>query len=260
MKDINLFQVIAQVFSLVWPQNSERQANQCPQMHDAVTGAVMLTQFMDLGMAVMASGDAVIRTGRLNLLIFQPTILQARLLIAGLEEPAAAAAAVIVRAVGLHVDEVVFADHGLDDEAQIFGNGVAITLANDLTRILDGELDFQILVPVGIDLQFALANPLGVVFVDVLDLELMRNVVFFQSCQDREGNVPSLGIEKDATPQIVGLLGRCAGDVLPGVVIGQKHTVVLAAPSLGPIGPIGTGQVQDFPQGHHLIRFRDRLA
>ena len=247
MKDINLFQVIAQVFALVGPQNSERQADQGPQMHDAVPGAVMLAQFMDLGMAVVASGDAVIRTGRLNLLIFQPTILQARLLMAGLEEPAAAAAAVIVRAVGLHVDEVVFADHGLDDEAQVFGNGVAITLANDLTRILYGELDLQILVPVGIDLQFALANPLGVVFVDVFDLKLVGDVVFFQSCQDREGNVPSLGIEKDATPQVVGLLGRSAGDVLPGVVIGQEHAVVLTGPALAAICPVHAGKMQDLP-------------
>jgi hypothetical protein len=53
-----------------------------------------------------------------------------------------------------------------------------------LARILDGELDLQVLVPVAVDLQTPLADPLGVVFVDVLDDNLVFDVEFFQSCQD----------------------------------------------------------------------------
>ncbi len=37
-------------------------------MHDGIIAAVMLTEFMNLGMAVMAAGDAVIRAGCLDLL------------------------------------------------------------------------------------------------------------------------------------------------------------------------------------------------
>jgi hypothetical protein len=35
----------------------------------------------------------------------------------------------------------------------------------------------------------------------------MRNVEFFQSCQDRVSYVASFSIEKDLTPQFFGLLG-----------------------------------------------------
>ena len=53
-----------------------------------------------------------------------------------------------------------------------------------LTRILNRKFDLQILVPIRIDLELALPDPLGVVFVNVLDFKLMWNVEFFQSCQD----------------------------------------------------------------------------
>jgi hypothetical protein len=59
--------------------------------------------------------------------------------------------------------------------------------------------------------------------------------------------VPSLGIEKDTAPQIFGLLGGGAGYMVPGIVIGQKHAIVLAAPALGPIRPIGSRKVEYFP-------------
>jgi hypothetical protein len=45
-------------------------------------------------------------------------------------------------------------------------------------------LYFQIPVPVGIDIQFALPDPFGVIFIDVLDFEIMLDVEFFQSGPD----------------------------------------------------------------------------
>jgi hypothetical protein len=53
-----------------------------------------------------------------------------------------------------------------------------------LTRILDGELDLQVLVPVAVDLQLALPDPFGVIFIDVFDFKIVLQVELFQSCQD----------------------------------------------------------------------------
>jgi hypothetical protein len=60
---------------------------------------------------------------------------QALLLETGLEKTAAAAAAVVVGAVGLHVDEVFFPHDGFDHEAQVLGNGIA----EDLRTIWQGS-------------------------------------------------------------------------------------------------------------------------
>jgi hypothetical protein len=84
----------------------------------------------------------------------------------------------------LHIDEVFFPHNGFQHETQVFCDGVSIAFTYDLTRVLDGKLDFQILVPVGVDIQFAFPNPLGIVFIDVFDLKIMRDIEFFQSCQD----------------------------------------------------------------------------
>jgi hypothetical protein len=101
-----------------------------------------------------------------------------------LQKPPAAAATVVVRAVGLHVDEILFAHDRFDNKAQVLGNGIAIALANNLARILNRKLDLQILVPVGIDLQFALTDPLGIVLIDVLDFKAVLEVELFQSGPD----------------------------------------------------------------------------
>jgi hypothetical protein len=71
-----------------------------------------------------------------------------------------------------------------DYEAQVLRHGIAVSLAHDLAGILDGELDLQVLVPVGTGLELALPDPLGIVLVNVLDFKLVRYVEFFQSCQD----------------------------------------------------------------------------
>ena len=184
MEDQDIFEVVTQVFTFVRSQYPHRKTNQCPHVDHRVIAAVMFAQFVNLGMAVVATGNAVIGTGGLDLVVFEFAILEAFFLEARLQESAAAAAAIVIGPVGLHVDEVFFADHGLDNEAQIFGNGVAETLAHDLARVLHGKLDFEILVPVGIDLELALADPFGIVFIDVLDDKVVLDIEFFQSCQD----------------------------------------------------------------------------
>ena len=48
--------------------------------------------------------------------------------------------------------------------------------------------------------------------------------------------MPSFGVEKDLTAQVIGLFGRRTRNVLPGFVVGQKHAVVFSTPALGAIG------------------------
>jgi hypothetical protein len=146
--------------------------------------AIMLTEFMNLGVAVMAAGDTVIRAGFLYLFVLQPAEFQTIFLETGLEESTAPPAAIIVGPVGLHIDKVFLSDDRFDHVAQIFGNRIPITLAHDLAGILDRKFNFQLLVPIGIDLELALADPFGIVFINVLDDKVMLDVEFFQSCQD----------------------------------------------------------------------------
>ena len=153
-------------------------------MHDGIIAAVMLTELMNLGMAIMAAGNTVIRAGRLYLFILQTAELETLFFHAGLEETAAAAAAIVVGPVGDHIDKVFFADDRFDHVSQVFGNGIAKGLAHDLTGVLDGKFNFEVLVPVGVDLELSFPDPLGIVFIDVLDDKVMLDVEFFQSCQD----------------------------------------------------------------------------
>ena len=153
-------------------------------MHDGIIAAVMLTELMNLGMAIMAAGDTVIRAGFLYLFVLQPAECQTLFFHAGLEKTAAAAAAIIVGPVGDHIDKIFFSDDRFDHESQIIGNGFAKSLAHDLTGILDGKFNLEVLVPVGVDLELSFPDPFGIVFIDVLDDKVMLDVEFFQSCQD----------------------------------------------------------------------------
>lgn len=189
-------------------------------MHNGVPPSIVLAQFMNLGMTIVAAGDAVIRSRRLDLPVFQPPEFQTLLLEAGLKKAAAATAAIIVGSVGLHVDEIFFPYNRLDYKAEVFRYRIAIAFTNDLAGILDCKLDFKIIVPVGIDLQFAFTNPFGVIFIDILYLKVMLEVEFFQSGPDRERDVPSFCVEKRFTPQLIGLINSRPGHVLPGLVVG----------------------------------------
>ena len=184
MEYIHFFQIISQVFPFVRPEHSQRKADECPKVDYRVITAIMLTQFMNLGMAVMTSGNTVIRSRGFNLIIFQLSIYQALILEPGLQESAAAAATVIVRFIGLHVNEIFFTHHRLDHKTKIIRNWVAIALSNNLAGILNRKFDFQVLVPVGIDLQFSFTDPFCIVFINVFNFKIVFDVEFFQSGPD----------------------------------------------------------------------------
>ncbi len=184
MEYIDFLQIISEVFPFVWSQNPQRKADERPEVNHRIITTVMLTEFMNLSVAVMTPGNAVVRAGRLDLLIFQTTIRKALFFEPGLQKAAAAAAAVVVGTVRLHVNEILFPHYGLDYEAQIFGNGIPIAFTNDLTGILNRKLDFQIFVPVGIDFQSAFTNPFGIVLINVFNFKIMFDIEFFQSGPD----------------------------------------------------------------------------
>ncbi len=184
MEHIDFLQVVSQIFPFVRPQNPQRKADERPEVNHRIITAVMLTELMDLSVAVMTSGNAVVRAGRLDLLIFQFSILQTLFLESGLQKTAAATATVVVGPVGLHVDEIFFTHNGLDHKTQIFGNGIAVTFTDNLTWILNRELDFEVFVPVGADLQLAFTDPFGIIFIDIFNFKIVFNVEFFQSGPD----------------------------------------------------------------------------
>lgn len=152
VEHIDLFQVVPQVFPLVGAQYSQRQANQGPQMHHWVIAPVMLAEFVDLGMAVVTACYAIVSPCSLDLSVFYLAVFKTLFFESGLQETAAAAATIIVGAVGLHVYEIFFPDNGFHDKSQIFGNGITIAFSDDLAGVLDREFDFKVFVPVGIDL------------------------------------------------------------------------------------------------------------
>jgi hypothetical protein len=153
-------------------------------VNDGIIAAEMLTELMNLGMAIMTAGDTVIRTGILNLFVLELAKFQTLFFHAGLEETAAPAATIIIGPVGLHINKVFCSNDRFDHIAQVFGNRIPKGLAHDLAGILDGKLNFQILVPVGIYLEPSLTDPFGIIFIDVLDDKIVLDVEFFQSCQD----------------------------------------------------------------------------
>lgn len=77
-------------------------------MHHRVSAAVMLAELMDLGVAVVATGNAIGSAGFFNLLIFEPAVFKALFLESGVEETAATATTEIVGPIGLHVDKIFF--------------------------------------------------------------------------------------------------------------------------------------------------------
>ena len=219
----------------------------------------MFRQIMNLGMAVVAGRDAVSRLGCQDLICFAFAVGAPFIRKTGLQEPAAAAAAEIVGFVGIHLDKIFFTHHGLDHIAQVFGHGVAESFSNQLAGVLNGKLDLTVLVPVGIDLEFAFPDPLGIILNDAFDFKIIVEFEFFQSGPDCEKFVPSLRIEPDLAPQVFHGFLFDLHDVFPVFVVGHEHAVVFRGPAFGAVGPVRTHQVQNLPQRHHFIRFGDRF-
>jgi hypothetical protein len=144
----------------------------------------MFTDIVNLGMAIVARGNAIIRSGLHDLLEFQAAVIAPGFGKPGLQKTAPAAAAKIVGPVRGHVDEIFFSDQRFNDEAQIFRHGIAQRLAHQLTRILNRKGDTQVFIPIGTDLELAFPDPLGIKLDDAPNLERVLNLEFIQSDPD----------------------------------------------------------------------------
>jgi hypothetical protein len=162
-----------------------------------ITAFEMLAEIMNLGMTVVAGCNAVRGAGGHNLVEFYFAEGAALIGQSILQKAPASAAAIVIGAVGGHVDKVFFAHHGSNHIAHIFGDRIAEALANQLARILAGKLDLAVLVPLGADLQFALPNPFGIKCDDAFDFKIVFDFEFLQSDPDCEQFVPSLRVEPD---------------------------------------------------------------
>ena len=117
---------------------------------------------MNLGMTVMTGGYTIRCARRQNLIHFDFAKRSALIGHSGLQKTAAPAAAIVIGAVGRHVDKIFLAHHGLDNVAHILGNRVAQGFAHQLARILAGEFDLAVFIPFGADFQLTFPDPLGV--------------------------------------------------------------------------------------------------
>ena len=131
-----------QIFPFILTENTQSQTDNGPQMDYAIATAVMITEFMNLGVTVVTSGDAIIGTGGLNLAILQAAEFMTGFLISGLQKTTTSATAIMVGVVGLHIDKIFFPHDGFHHKTKIFSDWVAITFAYDLARVLYGKLDF----------------------------------------------------------------------------------------------------------------------
>ena len=70
MKNINILQVVAQIGPLIGSEDTERQADKRPDMNGAEFSTEMMTDIVDLSMAVVAAGNTVVGTGGHDLVEF----------------------------------------------------------------------------------------------------------------------------------------------------------------------------------------------
>jgi hypothetical protein len=69
MENQNVLEIISQIFPFVGSQDSHGEAEEGPNMNHLISGTVMLTEFMNLGVTIMAAGHAVTRAGGLYLVV-----------------------------------------------------------------------------------------------------------------------------------------------------------------------------------------------
>ncbi len=212
---IHIRQIRSQIFALIFPQNTHGQADQGPQVHRMIAALKMLADIMNLGMAVVARGNTVSCAGGHDLIEFQFAKGPALIGQTALQKAAATTAAIVIGAVGGHIDKIFLAHHGLDHIAHIFGYRIAKGFANQLAGVLAGKFDLALFVPFGVDLQPAIADPAGVQPNDAFDFKLVLDVEFLQSDPDCEQFVPSLGIEPVLAAQIIDGFGLYSHDFFP---------------------------------------------
>ena len=212
-------------------------------MGGMVFSTIMFMQIMNLCVAVMARRNTVIRSCHHDLIKFSFAVIASGFGKSGLKESSASATAVVVRLVGSHLYKIFRAYNCFNNIPKVLCHRVSQTLANQLAGVLYSKFYFQIFIPVGINFQFSFPDPLGIILNNALALKIVLNVEFFQSDPDRKKFVPSFRVEPDLALEIIHCFGLDLYNMLPTLVIRQKHAVVFRCPSLGAVSPVGSHQV-----------------
>ena len=212
-------------------------------MSRLVFPAIMFMQIVNLCMAVMARRNTVIRLCSQYLLIFAFAVFASGFGKSGLKKSSAAATAVVVRLIGRHVYKIFLAHNSLNNIPKVLCHRVAQTLTNQLAWVLYSKFYFQIFVPVRINFQFSFPDPLGIILDNALALKIVLNVEFIQSDPDCKKFVPSFRVKPDLALEIIHCFGLDLYNMLPTLVIRQKHAVVFRCPSFGAVSPVGAHQM-----------------
>lgn len=104
---------------------------------------------MNLGMTVMASCYYISSLGGLDLLILDFSIKKSFVFKTRLQISTAAAAAEVVALIWISIHKIFFTDTGFDNKTNVISCCVAKGFTDDVARVLNGEFDLKILVPLG---------------------------------------------------------------------------------------------------------------
>jgi hypothetical protein len=147
-------------------------------MRRMVVPAIMFFQIVNLRVAVMAWCQAVISPGFYDLFKLTFAVISPGLGKSGLQKSTTAAATVIVRSVGIHINKILFTYHRFYNKSHVFRHRITEALSYQLAWILYRKLYLQVLVPVGIYFQLSFPNPLSVILNDTFALKVVLNVEF----------------------------------------------------------------------------------
>ncbi len=196
-------QVGPQIHPFILPETPQGKTDQRPQMDRMVISMVVFVEVMYLRMTIMTGGYAVFSPRSLDLIEFYLAVLMARIGVAGLEVSSAASTTVIIGLVGGHINKILFAHNRFDHKSKVVSDRIPQGFPDYLAGILDSECHFQVFIPVGVDLQLPLSDPLGVKLDNALKLKVVGDIEFFESGPDRVEFVASFRVEPDLAPQIL---------------------------------------------------------
>ena len=200
-------------------------------MNHMIIAAIVVTDVFNLTMTVMTGRNHIGGPGGCNLVEFYPAECPSLVREPGLQRTAAAAAAIIIIAVGHGINKIFLTHNSLDYKTQVIHNLIGTAFSADIAGVLDREFGLYVPVPVRIDLELSLPDPLGIKFNDGDQLKFMGDIEFAQSFQDRKIRMPSLGIDHQGTFQIiVNMVGKLLDDIFPAFIIGHEHAVIFTGP------------------------------
>ena len=73
----------------------------------------------------------------------------------------------------MHFYKILFTHHRFHGISQVFGHRISKGLSHQLAGVLHRKLNFEVLVPIGVDLQLSFFDPLGIKLDDAPDLKLV---------------------------------------------------------------------------------------